>query len=474
LEFLGRLDQQVKIRGLRIELGEIETLLSQHPDVREAVVVTENGKAGNPRLVAYVVARQEFSTSDAELQAFLKPRLPGYMVPSTFTFVDALPRTPNGKVDRQALAQQEKTNGRIHAGPAAPRDSIEARLLTIWKDVLGIENSDITQDFFELGGHSLLAAKLLDRIEKEFDQPLTLAFVFQAPTIELMADWLRSPDHSLRARAILPIQPKGSRPPLFWVRGGPRFRLLAQKLGPDQPFFGVDIPFADARKLPAPYRLEDVAAFLVRAIREVQPHGPYSVAGLCVNAVIAYEMALQLTAVGEEVALLAMFDGHNQAYYKNPFKDGRYTSRIKYHLANILQLDVRESSAYILDRLDEARRKIERTVWQLSADRRKNGGDDHLHSSDSVIHPAFHRYEPQPYAGKIILFQSSNWPTAPYFDFKLGWTDLVSGGIDFHRIPGDHPFMFTEPNVNLVAEKLGAYVSMPPARVSGGRKAKVG
>lgn len=460
LQFLGRKDQQVKIRGMRIELDEIETVLSEHPDVREAVVTTKED-LGSPSLAAYVVARQQYSTSGAELRAFLKSRLPGYMVPSEFIFVSVLPRTSNGKIDRQALflTRTEGITDLAPSGPTAPRDSIETRLLAIWREVLGTESSDISQDFFELGGHSLLAAKLLDRIEKEFKQSLSLAFVFQAPTIELMADWLRSPDHSLRARAIVPIQPQGLRAPLFWLRGGPRFRLLAQKLGPDQPFLGVDMPFSDASKLPAPYRLEDIASFLVRAMREVQPHGPYSVGGLCVNAVIAYEMARQLTMQGEEVALVALFDGHNQAYYKNPWRDGRYTGRIKYHLTNLLHSDLRESSAYISDRFDEARRKIERIMWQLSSLHGKNGSGDHLHDTDSVVHPAFHRYEPQPYPGKIVLFQSSDWPQGPYFDFELGWKDLVGGGIDFQRIPGDHPSMFTEPNVNIVAAKLSAYLS---------------
>jgi thioesterase domain-containing protein len=274
-----------------------------------------------------------------------------------------------------------------------------------------------------------------------------------------MADWLRSPDQSLRARAIIEIQPKGSQTPLFWVRGGPRFRLLAQKLGVDQPFFGLDIPFSDAIKLPAPYRIEDVASFLVKAMREVQPHGPYSLAGLCVNAVIAYEIGRQLSLQGEEVAFLAMFDAHNQAYYKNPLRDGRYTGRIKYHLANIIHSDMREASAYVVDRLEEARRKLERTIWQLSSEHGNNERAGKMHNADAVVHPAFHRYEPQPYSGKIVLFQSSDWPKGSYFDFALGWKDLVLGGIDFHRIPGNHPAMFTEPNVNLVATRIKAYVA---------------
>lgn len=456
LRFLGRLDEQVKIRGMRIELSEIEATLCEHPDVKEAAVSVEAGK----KLVAHIVSTEQYATSTDELSAFLKSRLPGYMIPTAYKFVQALPRTPNGKVDRVGLQSISEVPAEdALAGPVSPRDSTEARLLTIWKQVLGIESSDVTQNFFQLGGHSLLAAKLLYRIETEFGQPLSLAFVFQAPTIELMADWLRHPDQSLRARTIVEIQPKGSQRPLFWVRGGPRFRLLAQKLGMDQPFLGLDIPFSDAIKLPAPYRIEDVAAFLIRALQEVQPHGPYSIAGLCVNAVIAYEMARQLTMQGEEVGLLAMLDGHNQAYYKNPLRDGRYTGRIKYHLSNIVRSDIRGGSAYILKRLEEARRKLERTIWQLSSEQANSTRAGKMHNADAVIHPAFHRYEPETYRGKVVLLQSSEWPEGDYFNFALGWRDLVQGGIEFHRIRGDHPSMFTEPNAELVAAKLRLYLS---------------
>jgi len=452
LQFLGRLDQQVKFRGLRIELGEIESVLSQHPDVQEAIV-TAQPDAQKPRLIAHVVVREQYATSAAELRGFLKSRLPDYMVPSTFTFVDALPRTPNGKIDRQAVMADQKAAVEVTSSQTAARDSIEARLLKIWKEVLETDNLDLTKDFFELGGHSLLAAKLLYEIEQEFNQSLSLAFVFQAPTIEMMADWLRTPDHSLRARAVVEIQPNGSRPPLFCVRAGPRFRLLSQKLGLDQPFLGLDIPYADAIKLPTPYRVEDIASFLIKATREVQPHGPYYLAGLCVNAVIAYEVGRQLMLNGEQVALLAMFDGHNGAYYKNPFRDGRYTGRIKYHMANLLQLDLRQGSAYIFARFEEARRKLERTMWRLSSEQGNTRGGK-LHNTDSVVHPAFYRYIPGFYPGNMVLFQSSDWPDGEYFNFEVGWKEVVKGDIAFHRIPGNHPSMFREPNVNILAAQL--------------------
>ena len=461
IEFLGRIDQQVKLRGLRIELEEIEATLMSHPDVREAAVLMQGEASGKPHLAAYVVPGLRDDTSEAELRAFLQCRLPSYMVPSFFDLRRALPRTANGKIDRDALRLRQASESPKKNAPARPRDFLESRLLAIWQEVLGPNAVNVDQDFFALGGHSLLAARLLDRIERETGQTLSLAFIFQAPTVRLMAESLQTPERSLRSRAIVPIQPNGNRIPLFWIRGGARFRLLAQKLGPDQPFFGLDLPYSDARKLPVPFRLEDVAAFLVRALKEQQPQGPYALAGLCVNAVIAYEVARQLKSAGDEVGLVALLDGHNRAYYKSPLRDGRYTARVKYHVSNILRLGVRERSAYMLARLDEAFRIIERAKWQFSAD---DSGTDSAqrHNTDPFVHPAFHRYEPGAYAGSIVLLQSSQWPDAPYFDFRLGWEDLVEG-IEFHRIPGSHPGMFTEPNVNLVAAQLRAYLDKLPA-----------
>lgn len=456
LEFLGRSDQQIKIRGLRIEVDEIECELARHPSLREVAVIAKTQPPDESSLTAFLVpARAPDLPRADQLRTFLRRRLPASMIPARFHFVEALPRTPNGKVDRPKLAVMGSADESGSSSSRTPASAIESRLLAIWKDVLKASSDDVTADFFELGGHSLLAAKLLTRIEKEFGTNLSLAFIFQSPTIEQMAAALRANRLSLHDRAIVPIQRSGNRPPLFWIRGGPRFRLLAQKLGTERPFLGVDLPYADGIKLPVPHRLEDIAAYLVKALREEQKTGPYYIAGLCVNAVIAYEVAQQLAAQGQPVGLLAMVDAHNHAYYKNPFKDGRYTARIKYHLANLVRMDASETAAYLRDRLDEARRKIERITWRLNSDREGQTGD--FRNTDSIVHPAFSRYEPKPYAGRIVLLQSSEWPDSPYFDFKLGWEDLA-GTIDFHRIQADHADLFDEPHVETVAAALASYL----------------
>ena len=455
VEFLGRGDQQVKIRGFRIELEEIEAELTRHPSVREAAVISKIQPPAEPALTAYLVGSTNDLQAAPDLRAFLRNRLPASMIPAKFHFVETLPRTSNGKVDRAKLAEMKPASESGSPASRGPANTIESRLLVIWKDVLKTSGDDVAADFFELGGHSLLAAKLLTRIEQEFGTSLTLAFIFQSPTIAQMAAALHTNRQSLRDRAIVPIQRSGNLPPLFWIRGGPRFRTLAQKLGTSRPFLGVDLPYADGIKLPIPHRLEDIAAYLVKAIREEQQSGPYYVGGLCVNAVIAYEVAQQLTAQGQQVELLAMVDAHNHAYYKNPFKDGRYTARIKYHLANLLHMDARESATYLRDRLDEARRKIERITWRLSSDR--EGHTDDFRNTDSIVHPAFSRYQPKPYPGRVVLLQSSEWPKSPYFDFKLGWEDLAAT-IDFHGIQADHAYLFDEPFVDTVASTIAGYL----------------
>ena len=209
LEFLGRRDQQIKIHGLRIEPGEIEAVLEQHPDVREAAVVAHSSESGESRLAAFVATRENYMSSSDELRRFLKSRVPAYMVPATFHFLTSLPRNPNGKIDRHLLPNSDLAAGGVRSDITAPRNEVEQRLLGIWQRVLKTDNPDVTQDFFEQGGHSLLATTLLANIEREFGRMLSLAFIFQRPTIEQMAESLQTAGQSLRDRAIVPIQPKG-------------------------------------------------------------------------------------------------------------------------------------------------------------------------------------------------------------------------------------------------------------------------
>ncbi len=182
IDFLGRIDHQVKIRGFRIELGEIETVLTQHPQVQQVVVIVREDHPGNKYLTAYIVSTTETLTS-SELRQFLKEHLPEYMIPAAFVILKALPLTPNGKVDRRILPKPEITNAELETTFVAPRTALEAKLAEIWCTVLHREQVGIYDNFFELGGHSLLITSVISRIQEHFSIVLPLRSLFTAPTI---------------------------------------------------------------------------------------------------------------------------------------------------------------------------------------------------------------------------------------------------------------------------------------------------
>ncbi|MGI0489248.1 amino acid adenylation domain-containing protein [Pantanalinema rosaneae CENA516] len=187
LEYLGRIDQQVKIRGFRIELGEIESALIQHPDVREAIVVDRESATGDKQLVGYVVQHQPGSLTTLDLRQFLKQILPAYMLPSAFVWLDSLPLTANGKLDRKALPIPDREQSPASVDMVAPRTPMEQGLAEIWTEVLGLKTLSIMDNFFELGGHSLLGTQVISRIRDRWQLELPLRYLFNAPTIAELA-----------------------------------------------------------------------------------------------------------------------------------------------------------------------------------------------------------------------------------------------------------------------------------------------
>jgi acyl carrier protein len=183
MEYLGRLDQQVKIRGQRIELGEIEATLKDYPGASENVVIVREDTPGDKRLIAYLVTKDKSSVSLSELRSFLNERLPEHMVPSAFVLLDALPLSPNGKLDRRALPAPEPSRPELENRYVEPRTAEEIVLARIWADVLKVDKIGVQDNFFELGGHSLLALQILSRVREVFEVELPLRLLFEAPTI---------------------------------------------------------------------------------------------------------------------------------------------------------------------------------------------------------------------------------------------------------------------------------------------------
>jgi non-ribosomal peptide synthetase component F len=200
IEYLGRADHQVKIRGFRIELGEIEAALRQHPALREAAVLAREDRTGAKRLVAYVTSGEEPAPTVSELRAFLKGKAPEHMIPSAFVFLEAMPLTPNGKVNRRALPEPDHSRPDLGAAFVAPRTLTEEKLAELWSQLLGVERVGIYDNFFELGGHSLLATQLVSRVRETFGVELSLIKLFESPVIaELAATISQSQDDGQEA-----------------------------------------------------------------------------------------------------------------------------------------------------------------------------------------------------------------------------------------------------------------------------------
>ena len=309
LEFLGRVDRQLKLSGFRIEPGEIETILHQHPAIQTALVTLRADSLSAKRLVAYMLLKHEQTVTADDLQRFLRSQLPDHLMPSTFVRLETLPLTPNGKIDYAALPNANKSNLE-RSSFVAPRTTIEATLASLWGQLLQQESIGIHDSFFELGGNSLLAVRLMDLIEQQFEQSLPLSSLLLNPTIAGLVSALNPNNQPLPWSPLVPLQPKGSKPPFFCVH--PIFGVvlpyyaLAQQMGLDQPFYGLQ-PFGLDGK-PPHTRIEDMAAYYIKAIRQLQPQGPYYLGGWSFGGLVAFEMAQQLRQAGQKVALLAVLD----------------------------------------------------------------------------------------------------------------------------------------------------------------------
>jgi amino acid adenylation domain-containing protein len=238
IEFLGRIDHQVKVRGNRIELGEIESILGQHPNVREVVVTAREDVPGDKRLFAYIVPNQEQATTPRDLRRFLKDKLPHYMMPSALVLLDKLPRTPNGKVDRRALPVPDKARPELEETFVAPRTPVEEVLVGIWAEVLGLDKLGVQDNFFEWGGHSLLATQVISRVRDAFSVELSLYSLFEAPTISSLGEKIeaaRREGLGLQAPPILPRTINENLPLSFAQQ---RLWFLDQ-LMPDAPIYNI-------------------------------------------------------------------------------------------------------------------------------------------------------------------------------------------------------------------------------------------
>jgi amino acid adenylation domain-containing protein len=483
VEYLGRIDHQVKVRGFRIELGEIETVLTRHPAVASAVVVARGG-AADAELAAYVIPHG-IPVEGHALRRLLTQKLPGYMVPSTVTVLESFPLTPNGKVDRKALPEPSRERSADHE-LVAPRTKLERRLADIWERDLGIQPIGVTDNFFDLGVTSIVAATLFAAIEHELGGSLPLGAIFRAPTIESLATLIeQGKANASRWTSLVPIQPEGSQPPIFCMHGGAGTILhlapLARRLGPDQPFYGLQ-----SRGLyggaPPLRTAEEMASHYLSEMRQVHPEGPWYLAGYCFGTIVAFEIAQQLVAAGEEVRLLAMFNGPSPSWIKRWGWYGNQPSwKVRHSPSKALQAPAEDQArvASFSERLRRAiqqpRRFVSATKWYLRRPLTRLALATGRPVPEALreeffleLHAKAERaYEPSQYPGGVLVFYGEGL----YEDPSLGWEEYAGGAIRTYAVPGEHDNnrqAMMEPAVAFVGDRLQEHLSRgDPANLAG-------
>ncbi len=474
IEYISRIDNQVKIRGHRIELGEIEVVLATHPAVRQNAVVVREDLPGDKRLVAYLVLTDQQTITARELRYFLSQQLPIYMVPTTVVVLEAMPLTPNGKIDRRSLPVTTAEQALLDSDFVAPRNQLEESIAQIWQEVLGVEKVSIHDNFFEIGGNSLIAVRLLTKLGNAWGQNLPLTTFLQTQTIAQLAVLFDQKEISATWSSLVPIQPQGSKPPLFCIHpiGGNvlDYLPLAQHLGADQPVYGLQSLGLDGQQKFLT-SVEDMASHYIEEMRTLQPEGPYSLAGHSFGATIALEVAQQLRDQDQEVGLLAFLDGTSPSLVN--VRPSLFTF-VKSQLSNLWQLSFREKLAYLKNRniwqigLAEKFSYLQKrlTGWQKNTKEElislwSSDGELGQHLIDLLDNnlQAMNSYTATTYPGNAILLRCEIQDMESSFYPELGWEQLINGHLETCLVADSSHFdMMKEPNVQLVAKILQSYL----------------
>jgi thioesterase domain-containing protein/acyl carrier protein len=430
------------------------------------IAIVREDTPGEKRLAGYVVAKPEMPVDPDEVKEHLRGKLPEYMVPVAIVTMDRFPLTPNGKVDRKALPAPARSAAELSFTASASRDSLDLQLVKLWEKVLNVRPIGLRDNFFDLGGNSLVAVRLFSEMRKLFGRSFPLSVLFQAPTVEKLADIIRKGGWSPQWTSLVPIQPGGSKPPFFCVHGGGGnvliYRELARHLGEDFPFYGLQ-----ARGLNGSNdyltTTEAMAESYLREIRELQPEGPYYLGGFCMGGQVAVEIAQRLIRDREQVNLLFVIDTHNFNGVPPQFtlreRVGNLGQKIIFHSSNILQLGLKSQISYLAEKSKIAlRREIERLrikivhLFKLNPHRDVVKGTQEEFIED-INDRAFLAYKPVSYPGKMTICK----PRRNYAFLRdpfNGWGGIATGGLEVIELPSDPGGIFLEPYVQTLAEKL--------------------
>jgi len=476
IEHLGRDDQRVKLNGYWVEPVEIEAVLRRHACVTDAVVLLSMEPQKNSSITAFVTLKpgtqESFETIKTGLRVLLAETLPRHLQPVHIELLHTVPRTASGMVDMRALQRLQTEEAAARGKPAAQTVSgVERHLQKIWREMLKLDDIELSANFFELGGHSLLAARMLARVQTEFGRRISLASLFRAPSIRELAHLLEEDEaRDFDFRQVVKLQAVGSRPPLIGINNTGIYYMLAKRLGPEQPFTSLQLFDPSVRGDEMPKTLEEIAAGYVQLIRRVQPKGPYQLMGWCVAGALAFEIACQLDAAQQEVQHLYLMDAWVPGYQKRLPKlralISDYSLRWQFIVADWRRLRAKQlgfgaflENRALIKKLRKLFRRPNPTDIVLTADNSSVSPEDYDQWLLAYLQQITAHYEPKRYRGKITLFRSHDEPTGWWFDPNAGWGPYAEGGVDLHLVDGDHFTMFQEPGVSQTAEKIAAAVA---------------
>lgn len=463
LRFLGRQDDQLKIRGNRIEPNEVIRVLESFPGVAAAHAGPVPGHGGSPLLAAWI--RWEKSPADGwpgQLAAHSAIHLPAASVPTRWAAVATFQLTERGKLDRRALPEPALTSS-AHASSDPPATATEKWLAEVWSALLGVAKIGRDESFFELGGHSLAALQVFARIARQWKIRIPMAMLMQSPTPRLLGaiiDGRRSADTSVPV--VTPIRSEGGEPPLFCIHGGDGgvffYQDLAHHLPAGRPLLAIEAPALAAEDKVLPVPVEETAASYVLALREVQPHGPFHLAGYSYGGLLVYEIARQLIAAGETVAFAGLFDTINPAA---PMREYSLMERAEVFWDSQNQLSWIGRIGQLVTRTREGISTHLRVKKESHAAR--NAGATEPHSDIRMLQvreahwESMMAYQPGPLACHITLFKSQ--ATNDKFDIPddYGWRPLV-GSMDIVRVQGRHLTMFAPRHVGALAREISRHL----------------
>jgi len=470
IEYLGRIDRMVKIRSFRVELGEVEAALNTHPAIRESIVLARQSDGQTQetltralRLVGYVVLKNPQSISSKGLKSYLRGQLPDYALPSAIVVLDSFPLSPAGKIDVAALPDPEQVSRDVDGNYTAPRDLLEVQLTRMWERILRISPVGIYDNFFDIGGDSLNAVDLFLQIEKDLQKDLPISALMQAPTIAELAMLIREDTSSYSWSSLVPIQPFGTRLPLFCIHadgGVMLYKQFMQYLGPNQPIFGLqargllgtnDAPHHDLRQMASDY---------IQEMRTVQPTGPYQLCAFSMGGLVAFEIACQLRAAGEEVGFIGLFDAYSPGHPKRIPGSNLVQFKLSIHRGALSRYKLPQKFNYLRRRLRHRLSVIQSSLfgWIFVALRLPMPHRIRYDYVRQVMEETAEKYVPGKYSGTLTIFRANIQPEGIVPDPYLGW-EGHSERIELVDVVGTHNSIMKKPDLGELLKHVQVYLA---------------